>query len=58
MSAAQPSALERLFLEEIPTGQVRDWDSRRPEITPEEAARNRARLEDAVYRTTKRRSAA
>lgn len=57
MSSTVTDVLARLLLEEIPTGQVRDWDSRRPEVTPEEAAQHRAALEAAVHRTTTRRAA-
>lgn len=50
--------LERLLLEELPTGQVRDWDSRRPAVSEKEAAQHRQVLEAAVYRTTTRKRAA
>ncbi|MFJ3793952.1 hypothetical protein [Kitasatospora sp. NPDC090091] len=49
--------LERLLLEELPTGRVPDWKPLRPEITAAEAARHRAALEAAVYPTRKRKAA-
>lgn len=47
---------QRLLDEEIPTGTVRDWDPAKGEITPEQADRNRRRLEEAI--TPARRRAA
>jgi hypothetical protein len=47
--------LERLLLEELPTGRVRDWDPYRPEVTAAQAARHRAVLEAAVCPTTKKK---
>ncbi|MFI9331936.1 hypothetical protein ACIGZJ_30895 [Kitasatospora sp. NPDC052868] len=58
MSGQDLSALERLLMEELPTGRVEDWNPRRPEVSELEAARHRAVLEAAVCRTTRRRRAA
>ena len=49
--------LERLLAEEIPTGEIRDYDRRRQPVTPEEAAAHRAALIQAIYRRKPRRPA-
>ena len=56
-SSHELTALERLLMEELPTGKVRDWNPGRPDITEAEAARHRADLEHAIYRTNRRRAA-
>lgn len=38
------TALERLYAEAVPTGQVRDWKPVYEPLTPKEQADNRARL--------------
>ncbi|BFP50106.1 hypothetical protein KCMC57_64740 (plasmid) [Kitasatospora sp. CMC57] len=48
------TALERLLLEELPTGRVRDWNAHRPDISPEEAARNREELQRVISRPSMR----
>lgn len=48
------SALERLLMEELPTGRVRDWNAHWPDISPEDAARNLAALQRAIDRPSTR----
>lgn len=50
-AVAEPTTVERLYAEALPTGQVRDYRPARMPTSPAQAAANRARLLAALRET-------